>query len=275
MAPKTALLPFAAFVLLAFSLQAASGLIDRGNGLIYDDVLDITWLQNADLFATQEGPHYNNDWVDQVLWIDNLVYAGFNDWRPASMSVSASAGQPWAPWAYAPSIVDCDPTSGTTEAECMDNELGYMYFYNLDGILGRTDFGGDPGHFDSGIDITTPSGITFRNLNTTYYSSTTMQFIFDPLFYDTSFGVWREKWGRTTISSPGRITEGKMGTREKWGRTTISSPGRITVRGALASPQTDASCSSGSGSGLIGTRFDVDFDSDPDAPRQSDAPFET
>jgi hypothetical protein len=190
MAPKTALLPFAAFVLLAFSLQAASGLIDRGNGLIYDDVLDITWLQNADLFATQEGPHYNNDWVDQVLWIDNLVYAGFNDWRPASMSVSASAGQPWAPWAYAPSIVDCDPTSGTTEAECMDNELGYMYFYNLDGILGRTDFGGDPGHFDSGIDITTPSGITFRNLNTTYYSSTTMQFIFDPLFYDTSFGVW-------------------------------------------------------------------------------------
>ncbi len=33
--------------LLVSSLSANAALYDRGNGLIYDDVLDITWLQAA------------------------------------------------------------------------------------------------------------------------------------------------------------------------------------------------------------------------------------
>ena len=33
--------------LLLLSFNATAALYDRGNGLIYDDVLDITWLQDA------------------------------------------------------------------------------------------------------------------------------------------------------------------------------------------------------------------------------------
>ena len=32
---------------LSVSLSVNAALYDRGNGLIYDDVLDITWLQDA------------------------------------------------------------------------------------------------------------------------------------------------------------------------------------------------------------------------------------
>jgi hypothetical protein len=43
---------------LGFSGAAGAGLIDRGNGLIYDDVLKITWLQDAN-YAQTSG--YNAD----------------------------------------------------------------------------------------------------------------------------------------------------------------------------------------------------------------------
>lgn len=36
-------------LLLAFDSESDAALIDRGGGLIYDDVLDITWLQDASL----------------------------------------------------------------------------------------------------------------------------------------------------------------------------------------------------------------------------------
>ena len=37
----------------AFSTPATATLIDRGNGLIFDNVLNITWLQNANYAATE------------------------------------------------------------------------------------------------------------------------------------------------------------------------------------------------------------------------------
>ncbi len=49
-------------------------LIDRGNRLIYDDVLDITWLQDANLDGSK-------NWDDAVDWADSLVYEGYDDWR--------------------------------------------------------------------------------------------------------------------------------------------------------------------------------------------------
>ncbi len=36
-------------LLLTFASNASATLIDRGSGLIYDDVLEITWLQEASL----------------------------------------------------------------------------------------------------------------------------------------------------------------------------------------------------------------------------------
>lgn len=67
-------------IFLSFHIQA--GLIDRGNGLIYDDVLDVTWLQNAN----QAGTKMN--WESATAWADNLSFGGFGDWRLPTLTFS-------------------------------------------------------------------------------------------------------------------------------------------------------------------------------------------
>jgi hypothetical protein len=75
----------AAAVVLSGSAQAA--LFDRGGGMIYDDVLKITWLQDAS-YARTSG--YDADglmsWQEASLWAENLVYGGFDDWRLPSVA---------------------------------------------------------------------------------------------------------------------------------------------------------------------------------------------
>ena len=44
---------------------AFAGLIDRGNGMIYDDVQDITWLQDANLAGK------NMTWYESMAWAEN------------------------------------------------------------------------------------------------------------------------------------------------------------------------------------------------------------
>lgn len=64
------------------AVPADATLIDRGGGLIYDDDLNITWLQDAN-YASTSG--YDADgameWPDAVTWADTLVYGGYSDWR--------------------------------------------------------------------------------------------------------------------------------------------------------------------------------------------------
>jgi hypothetical protein len=101
--------------------------MDRGGGFIYDDVLDITWPQNAGLSGA-------NTWDNQVAWadalslVDSVRNVTWDDWRMASMSVASGV-----PTGSAGSVVDC---STATALACRDNELGYMYYQNLGGTLG-------------------------------------------------------------------------------------------------------------------------------------------
>ena len=68
--------------LLLLSFNATAALYDRGNGLIYDDVLDITWLQDAN-YAQTSG--YDNDgkmsWADASAWSSNLSFGNAENWR--------------------------------------------------------------------------------------------------------------------------------------------------------------------------------------------------
>jgi len=61
---------------------AQAGLINRGNGMIYDTDRNITWLADAD-YARTSG--YDADgqmgWSAAVAWADNLIYGGYSDWR--------------------------------------------------------------------------------------------------------------------------------------------------------------------------------------------------
>jgi hypothetical protein len=65
------------------SVKAA--LYDRGGGLIYDDVLGITWLQDANYFGS------TMTWNDAVASVDNLVFQGYDDWRLPTSDTSCSA----------------------------------------------------------------------------------------------------------------------------------------------------------------------------------------
>ena len=102
-------------VLLFFLFASAqAALIDRGEGFIYDDVLDVTWAQNANINDLM-------DWSTAVAWADGYsqthsVYGTFDDWRLADMDVNGDD-----------TIVNC---SSASEALCRDNELGYLFYQN-------------------------------------------------------------------------------------------------------------------------------------------------
>ena len=75
---------------------AGATLIDRGNGLIFDDDLNITWLQDANLAVTNQfgltlgvlsaeiAPTGGMSWFSANNWIAGMNaanYKGFSDWR--------------------------------------------------------------------------------------------------------------------------------------------------------------------------------------------------
>ena len=163
-----------AFALVLSGMDLTGGvcamLLDRGGGMIYDDLLDITWLQNANYAAIRTrrahllGPHHRDvlveghqptdarrdniivdvgsvaghalvagdfqtsgstytghmTWWGAMAWAMDLEYGGFNDWRLATISLTA------------PDTTVHSCASGTA-AGCKNsgNELGYVHYFNL------------------------------------------------------------------------------------------------------------------------------------------------
>lgn len=117
---------FAAVSTCVFSLGMVSStdaaLFDRGGGLIYDDELDITWLQDANYAATQyaeSGGLYGDAdgimyWDDANAWAEGLSYydsvrgVTYDDWR---MPI-------------------------TIESDTAANEMGHLYY--MDGVTSST-----------------------------------------------------------------------------------------------------------------------------------------
>lgn len=114
-------------VLMSVPLISTAGLIDRGNGLIYDDVKNLTWLQDSDYARTtgytgvrlvdsfgritnSVDPYGRMTWNQAKIWADELVFGGFSDWRLPTTNPAVSG-------------------FGITTSE-----LGYMYFENLKNI---------------------------------------------------------------------------------------------------------------------------------------------
>lgn len=77
----------AAAALVALSGAAQAGLIDRGDGMIYDDVLKITWL--ADMNYAKTSGHDSDgtlNWADAKDWASGLIFGGYSDWRLPTMN---------------------------------------------------------------------------------------------------------------------------------------------------------------------------------------------
>ena len=115
----------------------------------YDDVLNITWVTNASLSGAKT-------WDNLVGWASNLDYLGFDDWRLASFSVSAGL-----PTGTTSSLVNC---SIATELDCRDNELGYMFYHNMDGSK-----------YDNKTGDQTVDAVLLRNVQNGYWSGTDLR----------------------------------------------------------------------------------------------------
>jgi hypothetical protein len=120
-------------VLLLSQSAPRAALINRGNGLIYDNVLNVTWVQDVALARTlgmdSDGIF---DWLGAKAWADQLVYAGFADWRlPTLTPINGISFQ---------RNFNCDGSAdygygiaapGGASAGFIGNELAYMFHVNL------------------------------------------------------------------------------------------------------------------------------------------------
>lgn len=136
---KRTILTFGLLAGLLFAGGARATLIDRGGGLIYDDVLNITWTQTA-------GDGVLRNWADARTWAASLVYGGFSDWRLPSMDVNGDG-----------TVVSC-----ITNVDCPDNEYGHMYYQNLNGVFLDNKTGNQVGD----------GGVTLNNIQSGYWSGT-------------------------------------------------------------------------------------------------------
>lgn len=140
-------------VCLGFCGAASATLIDRGNGLIYDDVLDITWLQDPSLGASNTfglatdvslGTHPTDNsgisgivsasglmnWPGALFRLDainadsGIGYLGFNDWRlPITTQPDLACSQVDAFAGF--------PLQGSND-NCTGSEMGHLFY--VDGI---------------------------------------------------------------------------------------------------------------------------------------------
>ncbi len=158
---------------------AIAGLIDRGNGMIYDDVQNITWLQNANLAGTPM------NWYTSVAWADNLDFGGFSDWRLPTINVSTQDGR-----------CDYSVTGGTDcgfNVLTASSELAYMFYENLSNVAYYdTNGNGAQTGWDSlntsFTDALTGDTVSFIDLNRTVYWSGTE-------YAPGSDGAWRFRTG--------------------------------------------------------------------------------
>jgi len=158
---------------LSLSGVAQATLIDRGGGLIYDDVLNITWLQDAN-YAKTSG--YDSDgkmtWADASIWADTLVYydsvrnVNIDNWRlPTLTPVGASFNYDFS-------------NNGSTDhgygATSTHSELAYMYYVNLANLGYCTPNGGgssDSCYVKSGYGLVDGAAVNDESLFTNLQSS--------------------------------------------------------------------------------------------------------
>ena len=132
---------------------AQASLVDRGGGLLYDNVLNVTWLQDAN-YAKTSGYDADGglDWSRANTWAANLVYhdsirnVDYSDWRLAHNT--PVNGTSFEYNVYHNGI----PFDGSTDSgyniTSLHSELAYMYnvnlgvknYYSTNGIV-QADFG--------------------------------------------------------------------------------------------------------------------------------------
>jgi hypothetical protein len=99
---------------------AQAALIDRGGGLIYDTVLDVTWMQDA-LYAHTAGASSNG----RLTWDSAMAFASSTSYYDSVRNTT------WDDWRLPQQFVAARGTAHMYDTTGLESELGYMYYINL------------------------------------------------------------------------------------------------------------------------------------------------
>ncbi|OYY93875.1 MAG: hypothetical protein B7Y41_09255 [Hydrogenophilales bacterium 28-61-23] len=111
--------------------DAQAKLHDRGGGLIYDDVLNITWLQNSFYSWDHDGIGVMSlqdakSWAANLAYYDSVRNVTWNDWRlPKLAPVGSEMNYIWS---------NNGSTDNGFNNSGTNTELGYMYYINFGNV---------------------------------------------------------------------------------------------------------------------------------------------
>ena len=107
------------------TLSAQAALVNRGGGMIYDTVQNITWLQNWNTNGLM-------NWTTANDWANNLVHGGFSDWRLPTTNTTASSN----------CSSNFNPGGGFPQqyfgTDCTGSEMGHMFYSEFGAIAGSS-----------------------------------------------------------------------------------------------------------------------------------------
>ena len=151
----------AALLLLAGGAQAALMTYESGGvQLVYDDVQDLTWLRDANLFKTQYDA--DNTVVTQIMTAVPTITSGngthtvvAGDFDTSSGTMTWYGAMAWAEWlgsiAYAGAddwrLFAADPSCGVN-FNCTNNEIGSLFYGPGDLSAGDSILADPPGILD-------------------------------------------------------------------------------------------------------------------------------
>ncbi len=133
---RSVALGLVSFISLIVSTSVSCALIDRGNGLIYDDVLDVTWLQNAN-FSESALTHSS-----AISWAEQLDFAGFDDWRLPTLNFSLGPNSTKSAYQFSCGSAPKDGRYNMDASGCdfgwtstsVFHELAHLFYYSLGNI---------------------------------------------------------------------------------------------------------------------------------------------
>ncbi|MDZ4288847.1 MAG: hypothetical protein U0984_12855, partial [Prosthecobacter sp.] len=226
--------------LLITSLVRAE-LHDMGGGLLYDDVMDVTWLQDAD-YARTSGykPNGKMPWADAEKWVSGLVYhdpvrhVDVSGWRLPK--VGPVAGDKFnGRFCFDGSS---DEGYGITSPR---SELAYMFYVNL-GLKGYYSAKGDIQVTDCGAAGNGKAGYTadvglVKNLKShIYWSGSSVEPYTDrnAWIFDATFG-YQNFYNKNDMLSPWPVHDGNVaGVAPKVTDKTAATRATITIVSAPA-----------------------------------------
>src|SRR5687767_9254987 len=128
---KNSRIVLSALALVGFGAGTAqAALIDRGGGLIYDSVLNVTWMQDA-LYASTTGVSSNG----RLTWDAAMAFASSTSYYDSVRNTT------WDDWRLPQQFVNSRSTALMYDTLGQQSELAYMYYINL-GFAANT--GHDP-----------------------------------------------------------------------------------------------------------------------------------